>query len=93
MIATISSIGWKGLIILYLFVFIVYAVLLPLLARVVPIVIILSYFTFVNSLKVFAQEKAEGFFRYAHARVRNYAESIAFYNVKISNFNLFPISN
>lgn len=28
----------------------------------------------------FSQSKFEGNFRYAHARIRNYAESIAFYN-------------
>jgi ABC-type uncharacterized transport system fused permease/ATPase subunit len=29
---------------------------------------------------VFSQEKAEGYFRYAHARIRAFVESIAFYN-------------
>ncbi len=29
---------------------------------------------------IFSQERAEGFFRFAHARIRTYVESIAFFN-------------
>jgi ABC-type uncharacterized transport system fused permease/ATPase subunit len=29
---------------------------------------------------VFAQERAEGYFRFSQARIRTYVESIAFYN-------------
>ena len=45
---------------------IAYLITIPLTSRVVP--------------HIFSQDRAEGFFRYAHARIRTYVESIAFYN-------------
>jgi ABC-type uncharacterized transport system fused permease/ATPase subunit len=62
----LCRIGFPGLGITWGYIVVVYLISIPLMGRVVP--------------HVYSQEKAEGFFRYAQARVRTYVESIAFYD-------------
>lgn len=63
---SIYRLGALGLLGVWVFIILMYSITTPIMLRV--------------SKFIFAQEKAEGFFRYASTRIRTYAESIAFYN-------------